>query len=173
MPIKSSMRPIARKRLEDLARSLLDASCLCAIATVGKGGRAHINTAYFAVSTRLDLVWLSDPSSRHSRNIQTRSTVAVAVYNSEQSWGAPDRGIQLFGVARETRGGDAPEAERIYLERFPSYDAAAFSGYRLYRFRPRRVKLFDEGTLGSATFATAAVHEGRLEWVRTEILRST
>src|SRR5207244_7797806 len=37
-------------RLAALARRLLEASTLCAIATVSPGRRAHINTAYFAWS---------------------------------------------------------------------------------------------------------------------------
>jgi hypothetical protein len=98
MPIERSRRPIAAARITAAAHRLLDASTLCAIATVSSAGRAHVNTAYFAWSPELDLVWLSEPDAKHSRNVRSDGTVAVAVYDSGQSWGKPDRGIQLFGV---------------------------------------------------------------------------
>lgn len=167
MPIQRAMARIGAERLARLAGSLLDASNLCAIATVSSNGRAHVNTAYFAWSERNDLVWLSDTKARHSRNLQTRSTAAVAVYDSHQSWGRPDRGIQLFGTAREAAGAMARDAERLYETRFPAYGPEL--SYRFYRFRPNQLKLFDEGVLGPGVFVTASVRNGQLSWARTEI----
>jgi len=173
MPIERSRRPIAAARITAAARRLLDASTLCAIATVSSAGRAHVNTAYFAWSPELDLVWLSDPHARHSRNVQANSNVAIAVYDSNQIWGKPDRGIQLFGSARELPQKAAREAERIYAERFPEYRQADFDLYRLYRFRPLRLKLFDERGLGGGVFVSARVgSDGRVAWERTEIYRA-
>jgi uncharacterized protein YhbP (UPF0306 family) len=57
---------------------------LCAIATVSPGNRAHVNTAYFAWSREFELVWLSEPAARHSRNLRANSTAAIAVYDSSQ-----------------------------------------------------------------------------------------
>jgi nitroimidazol reductase NimA-like FMN-containing flavoprotein (pyridoxamine 5'-phosphate oxidase superfamily) len=94
-----------------MARRLLSASTLCAIATVSPGSRSHVNTAYFAWSRALDVVWLSAPEALHSRNVRTNPSVAVAVYDSTLSWGGPDRGIQLFGSASELAGRAALEAE--------------------------------------------------------------
>jgi len=92
-----------------------------------------------------------------------------AVYDSNQSWGKPDRGIQLFGTAREVVGSAARDAERTYAKRFPGYRESEFSAYRFYRFRPRRLKLFDERALGTGVFVTASVTRGRLARTRTEI----
>jgi uncharacterized protein YhbP (UPF0306 family) len=169
MTIERSTRPIAKARLATLARRLLDASTLCATATVSPGSRAHVNTAYFAWSDRFDLVWLSEPRAKHSRNIRASATVAVAVYDSNQSWGNPDRGIQLFGTAREVAGSAARDAERTYAKRFPDYRESEVSAYRFYRFRPRQLKLFDEDALGAGVFVTANVSRGQLAWTRTEI----
>lgn len=156
-----------------LTGRLLNASSLCAIATISPGGRAHVNTAYFAWSPSLELVWFSEPHSRHSRNVRANPSAAVAVYDSNQSWGRPDRGIQLFGRSREQAGKHAQDAERIYTKRFPDYAPHASTGYRFYRFRPTRVKLFDERALGGGTFVTARVGpDGALSWQRTEIYRA-
>lgn len=173
MPIERSNRPVGAQRIAAVARGLLDASTLCAIATVSPGGRAHVNTAYFGWSPGFDLVWLSDPGATHSRNLRTRPTAAVAVYDSRQVWGRPDRGIQLFGSARAVAGPTVRDCERIYAARFPRFREEDLGGYRFYRFRPRRIKVFDERAFGPGVFVTATVRGGRIGWERTEVYRGS
>lgn len=174
MAIERSKRRIAAKRIAATARELLDASTLCTIATVTPSGSAHVNTAYFAWSPDLDIVWLSEPRSAHSRNLRASGSAAIAVYDSRQTWGEPDRGIQLFGTAHEAEADEADRAQTLYAKRFPRFADTDLSAYRFYRFRPRRLKLFDERTLGRATFVTARVGLGnRLAWERTELYRSS
>jgi uncharacterized protein YhbP (UPF0306 family) len=172
MTIERSRQRVAASRVRDAAGRLLDASTLCAIATVSDQGRAHINTAYFAWSDDFDVVWLSHPQARHSRNVRANGRVAIAVYDSSQTWGKPDRGIQLHGSAREVTARAEGSAEAVYGARFRDYDAADFAAYRFYRFRPRRVKLFDETFFGTGVFVTARVgRDGALEWGGTELYR--
>jgi uncharacterized protein YhbP (UPF0306 family) len=173
MPVIASSRRLSARRLEDATRSLLDASTLCAIATVAPGGRAHVNTAYFAWSDTFEIVWLSAPEARHSRNLNANPSAAVSVFDSTQAWGKPDRGIQLFGPAAETSGSRLQAAQKVYGSRFREYAPEEFRGYRIYRLRPRRLKLFDERKLGPGVFITASVRGGgRLEWSRTELYRN-
>ncbi len=151
-----------------IARRLLDDSKLCAIATVSPGIRAHINTAYFAWGSGFEIVWLSSPDARHSRNVRANASAAVAVFRSTQTWGGFDRGIQLFGRARELAGRAALEAERLYAKRFRAYDAD-LDAFRFYRLATRRMKLFDERVLGGGTFVTVSVQRGgRVKWEKTE-----
>ncbi|TML34314.1 MAG: pyridoxamine 5'-phosphate oxidase family protein [Actinobacteria bacterium] len=167
MAIRRSQRRVSQARIGALARELLEASTLCAISTVGPRGRAYVNTAYFAWAPDLRIIWLSDPGARHSRNLRTNPSVAIAVYDSGQTWGKPDRGIQVFGDARA--GG--PDAEEIYAPRFRAYEPQ--KAYRFYELVPTRVKLFDERALGAATFVTAKVARGgKLAWERTDAYRA-
>jgi hypothetical protein len=169
MAIERSNRPMAATRMTKAARRLLDASTLCSIATVTPGGSAHVNTAYFAWSPELDIVWMSAPRAKHSQNIRANGSAAIAVYDSRQSWGEHDRGLQLFGRARE----GADDLEQLYAARFEGYGPDALAGYRLYVLRPQRLKLFDERELGPGVFVTARVsRDRRLVWERTEIYRS-
>jgi uncharacterized protein YhbP (UPF0306 family) len=168
MTIERSRRRVAAAQLKSLAADLLEASTLCAISTVGPRGRAYVNTAYFAWAPDLRIVWLSEPGAQHSRNLRTNGSAAIAVYDSGQAWGKPDRGIQLFGDA--WAGGE--DADAIYAERFVRYEPSRFADYRFYELVPRQVKLFDERALGSATFVTARVTRGRLAWERTDLYRS-
>ena len=145
----------------------MNTSPLCALATVSRGGRAHINHMYFARSGLFDVVWISDPDSRHSRNLLTNSSAAVTIFDSHQTWGRPDRGIQLFGTAGLASSTRVREAERAYAARFPPYDPS--DSYPIYRFRPREVKLFYERLLGGGTLVTARVTRDGLTWLRTEV----
>jgi len=157
--------------MAEAARRLLQASNLCAIATVEPDGSAYVNTAYFAFGPDLALVWMSAPQAQHSRNIGERGTAAVAVYDSGQTWGRPDRGIQLFGSAREVA--DLGELEALYARRFPEYDREKLGAYRFYVFRPNRIKLFDEQELGGGVFVIARVEDGGgLVWEGTEVYRT-
>jgi uncharacterized protein YhbP (UPF0306 family) len=172
MAITRSTRPTSATRIVRAARRLLDASTLCAIATVSPGGRAHVNTAYFAWTDVFEIVWLSERRARHSLNLRADPRAAIAVYDSTQTWGGSDRGIQLFGSAREATGRSSRDAERAYAGRFSAYEAVDVQGYALYRFRPQRIKVFDEGSFGGGVFVTARVdREGRITWERTEVYR--
>jgi uncharacterized protein YhbP (UPF0306 family) len=167
VPIERSSKHPPSSRLAAIARRLLDDSKLCAIATASPGGRPHINTAYFAWGPNFEIVWLSAPDARHSRNVRANGSTAVAVFRSTQTWGGSDRGIQLFGRARELRGRLALEAEGLYASRFRAYEGD-LSAFRFYRLATRRMKLFDERVLGGGTFVTVSVERGRVKWQKTE-----
>jgi uncharacterized protein YhbP (UPF0306 family) len=124
---------------------------------------------YFAWNDGFDVVWISDPQSRHSRNLLANPSAAVTIYDSHQTWGRPDRGIQLFGTAGAVSGSTAEQAEDAYSARFPTHDPSAADAYPYYRFRPREVKLFYERILGGGTLVTAKVTREGLAWARTEV----
>jgi uncharacterized protein YhbP (UPF0306 family) len=170
MSIERSQRRISARRIAEVAHELLDASTLCAIATVDPNGRAHINTAYFAWSPSFEIVWISEPRAKHSRNIHINGTAAVSVFDSSQSWGQPDRGIQLFGIAHKAEGHAADDVVAIYAGRFSAVVESDLPAYHPYLFRPRRLKVFHERALGGGVFVTATVDRaGKLSWNRTEI----
>ena len=168
MTVERRSRRWSGVRLEAVARKLVNASTLCALATVAPGGRAYVSHMYFAWTDRFDVGWISDPDSRHSRNLETNSSAAVTVYDSRQIWGRPDRGIHMFGSASEVAGRRATEVERAYEKRFPSYGGLDDS-LRIYRFRPRTMQLFDERSLSPGTLVTARVTRDGLKWLRTEV----
>lgn len=174
MAIRRSSRPVSSERIARAARRLLDASTLCAIATTSPAGRPHVHTAYFAVmEDRFDVVWISDPSARHSINLRTNASAAVAVYDSSQRWGGPDRGIQLFGSAREATRRTAANAEAAYARRFRAYEPGELAAYRFYVFLPTSVKLFDERSFAAGVFVTARVDRtGGVTWQRTDVYSS-
>jgi uncharacterized protein YhbP (UPF0306 family) len=159
-----SDKRVTSARVQRAILRILRKNVLCAFSTIAPNRRAHVNTAYFAFSNRLEIFFLSHPESLHCRNVARNPTMAVAVFESAQKWGELDRGLQLFGTCREARGARAQTAERAYARRFKAYaewndseDDGSEGDYRFYRFVTKQVKLFDEREFGELVFITAAV----------------
>ena len=174
MPLRTVRKKLSDPRVRRSVFRVLEQNGLCSIATVTPEGRAHINTAYFVYPKDLDLYFFSYPTSLHCRNLTTNPSMAMTIFRSDQPWGTPGHGIQLFGLAREVRGADAANAERVYARRFPRYAtwmrgrtedhrrmAVEMRALRFYRFRPTRVKLLDERVYGGAVFVVAGVQKRR------------
>ena len=168
MTVERRAKRWSSAKLTSVARNLMNASPLCAIATVAPGSKAHISHVYFAWTDAFDICWISDPDSLHSRNLAKNPSAAVTVFKSAQVWGRPDRGVQLFGAAKEISGRPAQEAERAYSVRFKNYGGLDES-LRFYRFHPRTVQLFDERYLAPGTLVKARVAHDGLVWLRTEV----
>ena len=140
--------------------AILKRNVLCAMATVGPRRRAHINTAYYAYSPDLAIFFYSYPSSRHAQNLAGNSSMALAVYDSAQIWGKPDRGLQLFGTCRLVSGAGAMEGGRVYGRRFPGFtdwtnsmvEEKTSSRICAFRFDPYSATLFDERIFGGGVF---------------------
>ncbi len=166
--VERRARRFSSAKLERVALRLMNAAPLCALATIAPGGRAHINHMYFAWTDRFEVIWISNPDSIHSGNLARNPSAAVTIYDSHQTWGKPDRGLQMFGTAGVTSGRQEQAAQGAYGRRFDDYDAEA-EGLPVYRFKARRIKLFDERSLAPVTFVTARVAGERLLWMKTEV----
>jgi uncharacterized protein YhbP (UPF0306 family) len=158
-------------RVQRSVASILRRNVLCSMATVSPRGIAHISTAYFAYSPRLELVFFSHPDSRHSRNLTRNSTMAIALFVSSGVWGSkkPERGLQLFGRCRVASGALGKRMAELYARRFPGFwrwqqsvtrKEGRFS-WRAYRFMPTSLKLFDDRLFGSGVLIVARVPETR------------
>ncbi|MCI4347754.1 MAG: pyridoxamine 5'-phosphate oxidase family protein [Thermoplasmata archaeon] len=156
---------LGNRRVRASLLRLLRENVLASFATVDARGRAHINTAYFAWSNDWNLFFYSYPDALHCRNLEGRPSMAVAVFDSHQRWGNPDRGVQMFGTGREAIGKWARVAWSAYSRRFPGAEkwrAQAERGEESfglcpYRFRPVRAKILDERALGAGRFVEISI----------------
>ncbi|MDH2902130.1 MAG: pyridoxamine 5'-phosphate oxidase family protein [archaeon] len=114
-------RKFSDKRVKRSIFDILKRNVLCSMATVDKNGRAHINTAYFAYSNCPELFFCSYPDSIHCKNLSKNSSMAITVFESAQTWGKPDRGIQLLGSCHESKGNLRKKAEKVYGSRFKGF----------------------------------------------------
>ena len=130
--------------------AFLDAYHVMSLATLGTGG-PHATNLFYACDG-LALLWVSDPDTRHSREIEADPRVAATV--------APDytdfaliRGVQMTGTARRIvavteRIRHLAKLEARYaflgqLAREPSKLREAYARTAVYRLQPARIVLID------------------------------
>jgi uncharacterized protein YhbP (UPF0306 family) len=163
VPILTSK--ITNRQIQRSLYQLLTENVLCSMASITAEGRAHINTAYFSYTPDLKVYFFSHPNALHCQNVVSNPSMALAIFSSDQTWGNPDRGLQLFGVCKPATGREVSKADKLYGERFAKYaawkvnSASDSSGreYRFYRFTTSELKVFDEKELGAGIFVVARV----------------
>lgn len=152
--------------LAPLVQGILDRVDLCTMSTVNQDGTAHVNTAFFCTDSEWRMFFVSDEKTKHSQNINERSSMAVAVCRSDQDWNDWKVGLQLFGKCKMARGSEAELGARLYKKRFPAYavwlqelgrDVQDSGLPRFFKFVPKSVKLLHEEVLGEETFVTVGL----------------
>src|SRR3989338_6476815 len=149
--------------------SIMETTKLWSMATADPKGESHINTAFFCYNNILELYFLSDISTKHCQNLEKNPEAAVAIYSTDQEPGSCKlRGLQLFGQCSLTKGKENAKASLCYAKRFFSFkkflktagrkDIKEFTSiYKLYVFRPKEIKVFDEPEFGEETFVSVQV----------------
>jgi uncharacterized protein YhbP (UPF0306 family) len=130
--------------------AFLDAHHVMSLATCGHGNPHAANLFY--VRDGFALIWVSDPKSRHSADIEDNACVAATI--------APDcfdideiRGVQISGHAHEMSGeGARAHARRLLEARYPrvkplfgasSAMREVYARMEFYRLEPTRMVLID------------------------------
>jgi uncharacterized protein YhbP (UPF0306 family) len=130
----------------DLApiRALLEETTTMVLATRMPDGTPRTTPVFFAMDESLHLIFLSDPDSVHSRNLDASPHASAAMYPEESNW-RKLRGVQMTGLARALDGSQAEAARRTYARRFPFVAelASAMAASRIYAFTPSWVRLID------------------------------
>lgn len=86
------------------------------LATLGADGPWA--AAVFYAHEGAGLVFLSAPTTRHARNLETDARCAATIHDDVADWQAV-RGIQLEGRVRRLAGDGARAAQRLYGVKFP------------------------------------------------------
>ena len=130
--------------------AFLDAHHVMSLATCGPNG-AHAANVFYARSG-FALLWVSDPSSRHSVELEADPRVAATIAPDYVDF-ADVRGLQISGYAR--RVVDAPERTRagaLLEARYPFLQHAsegplalreAYARVGFYRLEPERITIID------------------------------
>jgi hypothetical protein len=100
-------------------RPLLATIRYMTIATTDPDGRPWACPVWYAAPTPSELLWVSDPDARHSRNIAERPEVAIVVFDStvpneeaqavymEATASRTDEGVERLSAASVAAGGEA------------------------------------------------------------------
>lgn len=131
-------------------QSFLVAHHVMSLATYGAGG-AHATNLFYACDG-LALIWVSEPDTQHSLEIEVDPRVAATVAPDYSDFAAI-RGVQIAGVARRILAADERMRHLAQLEaRYPFLRQLAsgplklreaFARTAVYRLQPARIVLID------------------------------
>jgi uncharacterized protein len=126
-----------------------------ATAATGPDGdpEVHAASVFYAIDSRLRLVFVSKPTSRHGAHILGGSRVAATVTEESQEW-REIQGVQLWGRAEMLSGAARARGMALYLRRFPFVRdllaeprlAALATELAVFRVTPERFALTDNRT---------------------------
>lgn len=130
--------------------SFLDQNHVLSLATIGEEG-PHAASLFYARDDRY-LVWVSDPASRHSRNIERDARVSATIAPDTAHFAAI-RGVQLHGLARRiTLDSELARLKEIFTARFefmreadrlPENLQRAWHNMAVYLLSPESIVLID------------------------------
>jgi nitroimidazol reductase NimA-like FMN-containing flavoprotein (pyridoxamine 5'-phosphate oxidase superfamily) len=97
-------------------RAIVDANAFMTIATADADGTPWATPVWFSHRAYAELVWVSRPGARHSRNIAARPEVGIVVFDSTV---VPGEGRAVYA---EARAGEVPaealdDLLSVYAER--------------------------------------------------------
>lgn len=131
-------------------RAFLDAHHVMSLASLGASG-PHAANLFYACDG-LALLWVSDPDTQHSREIEADPRVAATVAPDYTDF-AVIRGVQMTGTARRIVAADERkrlqarlEARYAFLGQLasgPPKLREAYARTAVYRLQPARIVLID------------------------------
>jgi uncharacterized protein YhbP (UPF0306 family) len=121
--------------------ALLAREATLTLATVGADGKPWAATVFFAADDALALYFVTDPRTRHGRDLAADARVAGTVQPAVRTWDDV-LGVQLEGRARVLEGAEREHALACYLAKFPDvarlFAAPRNDGERLIGERLRK-----------------------------------
>jgi pyridoxine/pyridoxamine 5'-phosphate oxidase len=123
------------------ARAVADANRYMTLSTADADGVPWASQVWFAAADDVsELVWVSEPGARHSRNIAARPQVSLVIFDSQAEVGAA-QALYASALAEELAGdalarGIALFATRSEEQGLPAWspaDVRAPARHRLYR----------------------------------------
>jgi nitroimidazol reductase NimA-like FMN-containing flavoprotein (pyridoxamine 5'-phosphate oxidase superfamily) len=110
------------------------------LATADASGRPWASPVWFATEDHEELFWVSDPQTRHSRNIAARPEVAIVVFDSQVPVGDA-AAVYMEAVAQELSGDELDRGIEVFsrrsvAQRLPDWsrdDVVEPARFRLYR----------------------------------------
>jgi len=91
--------------LRESVQAIIDANSYMTLATADQHGRPWVSPVWFATDDYVELVWVSSPEARHSRNLAVRPEVAIVIFDSRQP---PGTGEAVYISAQ---GGEVSEPD--------------------------------------------------------------
>jgi uncharacterized protein YhbP (UPF0306 family) len=139
------------RTLVEITRAIVDTSLYMVLATADESGRPWASPVYFAPAAYREFFWVSRPEARHSRNLEARPQVSLAIFDSTVPIGT-GRGVYVSAVAEQLDGDARLPGLDVFSRRSRAHggaplalaDIEAPAPLRLYRATAAEVYALDE-----------------------------
>ena len=131
---------MSQEILDQRAAAVIDANKYMTLGTVDADGLPWVTPVYFTPDGHFDFYWLSSPEALHSKNIETRPDVSIAIFDSSVRIGGASA-VYFRARAALVPDDELEACAALYSSRYPelrSYgvdEIRASSDLRLYRAR--------------------------------------
>lgn len=109
-----------------LARQIIDSSLYLVLGTADRDGRPWASPVYYAPSGYREFLWVSDPESRHSLNIEAREEVGIVIFDSTAPANT-GQGVYMQAAAREVEGDERAAGIAIFAEHSRTHGAGEWT----------------------------------------------
>jgi len=131
---------MTRKRLIDLARTIIDSNQYMVLGTADRAGHPWVSPVWFASEDYKHFHWVSSSEARHSANVAARPEVAIAIFDSTVAVGGA-QAVYMSGLAEELTGAELERGIEVFGRlseadvgrRWGPDDVRPPSLFRLYR----------------------------------------
>jgi hypothetical protein len=89
--------------LAAMARAIIEANSYMTLGTADADGLPWVSPVWFAAASYAELLWVSSPEARHSRNLAMRPQLSIVIFDSRQPEGTGE-GVYMSAVAEQLTG---------------------------------------------------------------------
>lgn len=109
-----------------IARRIVGSIMYMTLATADRDGRPWASPVWYAPASDTELLWVSDPGARHSRNLAERPELAIVIFDSTVPIGGA-AAVYLEAVAEELTGDELERAIGVFSKRSTEVGARAWT----------------------------------------------
>jgi ketosteroid isomerase-like protein/nitroimidazol reductase NimA-like FMN-containing flavoprotein (pyridoxamine 5'-phosphate oxidase superfamily) len=133
-----------------IARRLIDSSSYLTLGTADADGRPWVSPVWYAAESHRELLWVSSPEARHSRNLSERPETSIVIFDSRAAPGTA-QAVYMSARAGELANGELERAieafsrgsQRSGARAWSLDDVVAPARLRLYRATAFEVFVLD------------------------------
>jgi nitroimidazol reductase NimA-like FMN-containing flavoprotein (pyridoxamine 5'-phosphate oxidase superfamily) len=117
------------------------------LATADEQGVPWATPVWFATEDHRRFYWISDPNTRHSRNIAARPEIAIVIFDSTQPINT-GRGVYAKAVAEQVANAEVDRVLQIFSERSVAHGGEVWTREHLEPLRLYRATASEYSMLG-------------------------
>ena len=123
--------------------------------------KVWICTLYYAIDNKFNIYFISEPATRHCKDISLNKNIACAITETNQKVIDKKHGVQLSGLASIVKGGaELKSAIKAWnksnpgMEKWINFKTISTNKIRgkFYKIKPNFIKFFNEELYGSEGF---------------------